>query len=140
MKKHQLASQLFGGLSGPSRAPRSKQHRKAPTTSYTASSGSSLKPASPRVPKTASSSAAAVKKPKEPQVDLLLDLQDIDFSSPAQEPSGSVGGAMGVTMATTSTTSGGGGLLANMEIRETSDDAKVTTSAPTSARYAVHVS
>ena len=160
-KKHQLASQLFGGLSGPSRPPKSKQHRKSPaaTSSFdmTAPSssggvgggGSQLKP--PR------QVVAATKKPKEPQVDLLLDLQDIDFSSPpapapppgAQEPiAGVLGGAglggvmsppvagLGVSVGAGGSGGGGGGLLANMEIRgATTQDAKPTTTAPPTTRY-----
>ena len=154
-KKHQLASQLFGGLSGPSRPPKSKQHRKSPTTSTTSfdktaptSSGSQLKP--PR------QVAAAAKKPKEPQVDLLLDLEGIDFSAPAQSAQeqttgvvggtgmtvmsarlGVSGGGVGVSMGG-SGGGGGGGLLANMEIRgATTQDAKPATSAPPTARYSI---
>lgn len=151
-KKHQLASQLFGGLSGPSRPPKSKQHRKNPTTSSSfdtaapASSSSQLKP--PR------QVAAAMKKPKEPQVDLLLDLEGIDFSSPAPSAAAeqTIGGSASVQQNVMSAGlgmsgggigiggSGGGGLLANMEIRGgITQDTKTATSAPPTARYSVHM-
>ena len=81
-KKHQLASQLFGGLSGPSRPPKSKQHRKTPNIA-TAGSFDSTAPTSSSSLKPPRQVTAAVKKPKEPQVDLLLDLEGIDFSAPA---------------------------------------------------------
>ena len=143
-KKHQLASQLFGGLSGPSRPPKSKQHRKSPTTttfssnasfdtttaaSSSASSGNQLRP--PR-----QVAATTTKKPKEPQVDLLLDLEGIDFSSPSPAlapTSGSTsGGGGGVSVGG----SGGGGLLANMEIRGTTTQA---AAAPPTTRYSILV-
>ena len=146
-KKHQLATQLFGGLSGPSRPPKSKQHRKSPTTTNTTtssfnttapSSGGQLRP--PR------QVAAASKKPKEPQVDLLLDLEGIDFSSPAPAAAPS---AQEQSMSLSSATAGlgasvggggGGGLLANMEIRgATTQDAAPATSAPPTTRCSIHV-
>ena len=130
-KRHQLASQLFGGLSGPARAPKSKQQRKAPTSHDTTSSlGAGLKPASPRVKTT----PVAAKKPKEPQVDLLLDLQDIDFSSPAPAPPTSAGSLPNVAMASPGVGGASGGLLANMEIRNASQDVKVANTTP-SVRY-----
>ena len=152
-KKHQLANQLFGGLSGPSRAPKSKQHRKSPTTSSssTTSSFDTTAPSSAsrggdgsnqlRPPRQV---AAASNKPKEPQVDLLLDLEGIDFSSPA--PAAALS-AQEQTMSSFSAASsglgvsmggggGGGGLLANMEIRgATTQDTAPATSAPSTTRY-----
>ena len=87
------------------------------------------------------------KQPKEPQVDLLLDLEGIDFSSPAVAPEQTTGGrGTGVQpeMAMMSPglsggVGGGGGLLANMEIRGATQDAKVTTSAPPTTRYTYNV-
>lgn len=75
---------------------------------------------------------ATPKKTKEPQVDLLLDLQDIDFSSPV-----SPGQANSVQEeATWGAPRGndGGGLLANMEIRVAPQEPEVTTTAPPSTR------
>jgi hypothetical protein len=140
-KKHQLANQLFGGfggLSGPSRPPKSKQHRKSPTTTTSTTSTSfdttasfsgggasnQLRPPRQQV-------AAASKKPKEPQVDLLLDLEGIDFSSPTTVTT--------APSAQEQTTGGTGGLLANMEIRgATTQDATPATSAPLTTRCSIH--
>ena len=157
-KKHQLANQLFGGLSGPSRAPKSKQHRKSPTTS----SSSTISSFDTTAPSSASGGgggsnqlrpprqvAAASKKPKEPQVDLLLDLEGIDFSSPAPAAALSAqeqttGTAMMSSFSAASSGlgggGGGGGLLANMEIRgATTQDTAPATSAPPTTRYSIHV-
>ena len=83
------------------------------------------------------------KQPKEPQVDLLLDLEGIDFSSPAVAPEQTTGTGVQPEMAMMSPGLsggvGGGGLLANMEIRGATQDAKVTTSAPPTTRYTYNV-
>ena len=156
-KKHQLANQLFGGLSGPFRAPKSKQHRKSPT----ASSSSTTSSFDTTAPSSASSGggggsnqlrpprqvAAASKKPKEPQVDLLLDLEGIDFSSPApaaapsaQEQTTGTAMMSSFSAASSGLGGGGGGLLANMEIRgATTQDTAPATSAPPTTRYSIHV-
>ncbi len=60
-ERSQLATQLFGELSGPSRAPRSKSQQR----SSVGGSGRTPTRLQERQPK----------KSKEPQVDLLLDLQ-----------------------------------------------------------------
>ena len=121
LKKKQLASQLFGGLSGPSRAPRTRQQRKSSSSDTSASSGKSqLHQHSGGI------RAAATRKAKEPQVDLLLDLQDIDFSQPSVQPQPEVH----VQAPAASV----GGLLDNLEVR-TPLEVETSTSVPsTSAR------
>lgn len=76
-KKQELASQLFGGLTGPSRAPRSRQQRRAAEGS--SATGSKASPQlTPR-----GGGGAGGRREKHVETDLLLDLQDIDFSPSA---------------------------------------------------------
>ena len=63
-KRSQLATQLFGELSGPSRAPRSKAQSRSSASGGVASRNMAARP-----------QERQQKKTKEPQVDLLLDLQ-----------------------------------------------------------------
>lgn len=110
LKRKQLASQIFGGLSGPSRAPRTRQQRKSPSSDTSVSSGKSQFHAQSGGVRT------TPKKAKEPQVDLLLDLQDIDFSQPSVQ--------------TQQTATSTGGLLDNLEVR-TPQQVENTTSSST---------
>ena len=66
-KRSKLASQLFGGLTGPSRAPRAKSQPRT-STSVESGGGGGVR-VSPQ------SQGRSAKKSKEPEVDLLLDLQ-----------------------------------------------------------------
>ena len=78
-KRKELASQLFGSLTGPSRAPRSRQQKRAASSSEQATSaaarGLPLPAGIPLVGGGGGAKSAGGRKAKEPEVDLLLDLQ-----------------------------------------------------------------
>ena len=68
-KRSKLANQLFGGLTGPSRAPRAKSQPRTSTSGESGGGGSGGVRVSPQ------SHVRSTRKSKEPEVDLLLDLQ-----------------------------------------------------------------
>ncbi|KAL5469365.1 hypothetical protein EMCRGX_G030615 [Ephydatia muelleri] len=69
--KMNLANELFGGLTGPSKAPKARGDARGGSRAVLRESAPKQQPVQPA--------------PK-PQVDLLLDLGDIDFSQPAAPP------------------------------------------------------